>query len=294
MITLPPALESHVQGEATSLCFCWKVTRKDGGVSGFTDHDEALTFDAVSFEPETGFNASASESTLGLAISSMDIEGALSSAGISEAELSAGLYDGAEVETYLVNWQDVSARVRLRIATISKVELSGNVFKAELKSRMDRLDKVSGRTIRRHCSADLGDSNCKVGIVAHTHLGIVSAVATAADFSADTLGLFASRWFDHGRLIWTSGANTGQECVVSLHENEGSGHRIVLWRPPSAAITIADAFKITAGCDKSFVTCKAKFANPLNFQGFPHLPGNDAAYAYVDGQGLFDGSVLVP
>jgi uncharacterized phage protein (TIGR02218 family) len=294
MITLPSALESHVQIEATSLCFCWKVTRKDGAVSGFTDHDETLIFDSVSFEPETGFNASASESALGLAISSMDIEGALSSAGINEAELSAGLYDGAEVATYLVNWQDISARARLRISTISKVELSGNVFKAELKSRMHELDKVSGRTIRRHCGADLGDSKCKVGIAAHTHLGTVSAISTAADFSADILGVFASRWFDHGKLTWTSGANTGQECVVSLHENTGIDQRIVLWRAPSAPIVIGDAFQITAGCDKSFSTCKAKFANPLNFQGFPHLPGNDAAYAYVDGQGVFDGSVLVP
>ena len=55
-----------------------------------------------------------------------------------------------------------------------------------------------------------------------------------------------------------------------------------------------DTFDITAGCDKSFATCKAKFANALNFRGFPHLPGNDSAYAYVNQDGEFDGSPLVP
>lgn len=294
MISLPPALESHVQLESTSLCFCWKVTRKDGVKSGFTDHDETLVFDTVSFEPESGFNASSAESALGLAVSSMDIDGALSSAGITEAELSSGVYDGAEVETWLVNWQDVAARAKLRTAYVSKIEMSGGMFKAELKSRMDMLDKRSGRTIRRHCDADLGDAKCKVALAGFTVSASVASVATAADFGTDALGAFQDRWFEHGKLTWTSGANAGQVSNISQHEKLGLAQRLVLWRPPSAPIVIGDAFTISAGCDKAFVTCKAKFANQLNFQGFPHLPGNDAAYAYVDGEGVFDGAPLVP
>jgi uncharacterized phage protein (TIGR02218 family) len=37
---------------------------------------------------------------------------------------------------------------------------------------------------------------------------------------------------------------------------------------------------VTAGCDKSFATCKAKFSNPTNFRGYPYMPGNDAVIAY--------------
>ena len=36
---------------------------------------------------------------------------------------------------------------------------------------------------------------------------------------------------------------------------------------------------IAAGCDKSFVTCGARFANRVNFRGFPHMPGADAVLA---------------
>lgn len=294
MTTLPPELESHVQLESTSLCFCWKVTRKDGVKSGFTDHDETISFDTVSFEPESGFNASSAESALGLAVSSMDIEGALSSALITEAGLSSGAYDGAEVETWLVNWQDISARARLRVAYISAISFSGGLFKAELKSRMDMLDRRNGRTIRRHCDADLGDAKCKVALAAFTLGASVAAVATGADFSTDALGAFADHWFEHGKLTWTSGANAGQVSNISQHEKKGLDQRLVLWRPPSAAISIGDGFSISAGCDKAFATCKAKFVNQLNFQGFPHLPGNDAAYAYVDGERVFDGAPLVP
>lgn len=60
--------------------------------------------------------------------------------------------------------------------------------------------------------------------------------------------------------------------------------------PPIGA---GDAFALVAGCDHSFATCKAKFANALNFRGFPHLPGNDAAYAYVTDGGVFDGGPVV-
>ena len=52
----------------------------------------------------------------------------------------------------------------------------------------------------------------------------------------------------------------------------------------------AGGFTIVAGCDKRFETCRTKFANRLNFRGFPHMPGNDAIQAGpVAGEAL-DGS----
>ena len=64
--------------------------------------------------------------------------------------------------------------------------------------------------------------------------------------------------------------------------------------PPTEQVPEAGtAFSIVAGCDKQFSTCKTKFANPVNFRGFPHLPGNDAAYGYVTDGGVFDGGPIV-
>jgi uncharacterized phage protein (TIGR02218 family) len=33
--------------------------------------------------------------------------------------------------------------------------------------------------------------------------------------------------------------------------------------------------RLEAGCDKRFETCRLKFANLLNFRGFPDIPGDD-------------------
>ncbi len=36
-----------------------------------------------------------------------------------------------------------------------------------------------------------------------------------------------------------------------------------------------DLLRLEAGCDKRAVTCRYKFDNFVNFQGFPHIPGDD-------------------
>ena len=89
-----------------------------------------------------------------------------------------------------------------------------------------------------------------------------------------------------------SGALEGRAGTVIDHRITADGAELVL----SASQPMpqpGDAFTIVAGCDKRFATCKAKFANPLNFRGFPHLPGNDAAYGYVTAGVPFDGKALV-
>ena len=75
MTVYPHALAEHLARTVTTACHCWRLTRTDGTVSGFTDHDRPLAFDGTLFEPETGFNASEARDTLGLAVDTVDVEG---------------------------------------------------------------------------------------------------------------------------------------------------------------------------------------------------------------------------
>jgi uncharacterized phage protein (TIGR02218 family) len=56
---------------------------------------------------------------------------------------------------------------------------------------------------------------------------------------------------------------------------------IELWQAMASPIREGDGFIITAGCDKQFSTCKAKFNNALNFRGYPHMPGSDFVLSYA-------------
>ena len=48
---------------------------------------------------------------------------------------------------------------------------------------------------------------------------------------------------------------------------------VELWQALGAEPEAGDAVRIEAGCDKREDTCRLKFANFVNFQGFPHIPG---------------------
>lgn len=67
MKTLSAGLQVHLDTGTTTMCHCWRVTRSDGVVQGFTDHDENLAFDGTTFLAESGFTATQVQHTLGLA-----------------------------------------------------------------------------------------------------------------------------------------------------------------------------------------------------------------------------------
>jgi len=54
-------------------------------------------------------------------------------------------------------------------------------------------------------------------------------------------------------------------------------------------IAVGDGFTVTPGCDRSFATCKAKFANAVNFRGHPYMIGDDAALAAAASSTPLDG-----
>ena len=79
MRQLPAALQSALDSGTTTLCWCWKLTTRDGAVLGFTDHDRDLDFDGVTYRATTGFTASDMQSSLGLNVDNLEVAGALSS-----------------------------------------------------------------------------------------------------------------------------------------------------------------------------------------------------------------------
>jgi len=296
MTAYPEALSAHLAREVTTLCHCWRVTRSDGAVSGYTDHDQPLTVEGTLFSPQTGFTASEARDTLGLAVDTVDIEGALASSGIDEADLAAGLYDEARVETLLVNWNSPSDFALLRVASIGKVTRRDHGFVAELVSATYRMDQVRGRTITRACDAELGDARCGFDLdqPGFSGGGSVLSLPGAGLLAVSGIGAFDAGFFSAGMLSWTSGARAGTAERVSAHRVGTEGVTLVLEPSGRPAVEEGDAFTLKAGCDKAFATCKARFANAENFRGFPHLPGNDAAYGYVSDGGVFDGAPLVP
>ena len=205
----------------------------------------------------------------------------MSDESLVETDLLNGLYDGASVETWLVDWTNVADRALLDVATIGEIRRGEMAFAAELRSNAHVFDQQQGRAFQRSCSADLGDAGCGFDVMApgfHA-TGVVAAFAGGA-IEIDLSGSFDSGFFAGGALTFTNGANENARLTVKSHRQDNLRANVTLWTPPGGAILAGDAVLVTAGCDKSPTSCRLKFDNIVNFRGFPHMPGNDRIIAY--------------
>ena len=119
------------------------------------------------------------------------------------------------------------------------------------------------------------------------------ALTGRSAFIVEGLAGFDAQWFTAGRLTFTDGANAGSAMEVKRHHVDDTGIIIELWQMMAEHVAPGDTFVVTAGCDKRFATCRDRFANALNFRGFPHIPGNDFIVRYaIDGEPGHNGRSL--
>ncbi len=271
------ALLAHLATGATHVCHCWAVTRRDGMILGFTDHDRRLAFDGITFSPESGLSAKALASTTGLAVNNTEAVGVLSSDAITEEDIEAGRYDGAEVQIWLVQWDDPSVRQVEFAGTIGEITRASGGFQAELRGLSDALNQPQGRSYLKTCSAVLGDAGCGVDLSnpAFVARRDVTVETDGQSFRFDNLADYDARWFAGGRIEVLTGDARGLSAVIR-EDVQQENHRVIqVWEPIRLPIALGDTVRLIAGCDKRPVTCREKFSNFINFQGFPDIPGDD-------------------
>ena len=279
MRAVSAAFAAHVAGGVTTLCRCWSLRRRDGAALGFTDHDRDLIVAGLVHEARTGLEAAEASAEAGFAVSGGDVAGALSAFGLTEGDILGGLYDGATVETWLVDWTDPETRLLLDLGTIGEIRREGDAFVAEVRGLAAQLDAEVGRSYRATCGAELGDERCRVDLAPWQVEGRVLALPEPAALTVALAKTLADGVFSGGRLAWTGGANAGAKADVRLH----LGDLVSLWESPARPVAAGGTFTLTAGCDKRLATCRDRFTNTLNFQGFPHMPGNDVVMRAVPG-----------
>lgn len=265
---------AHLQGGATTVARCLALTRADGLVLGFTDHDRALAFEGLAFRPEDGAGLSALSLGTGLAVDNGEVLGALSDAAITEADIRAGRWDGAEVRLWLVDWTLPARRVLWFRGSLGEITREGSAFRAELRGLAEALNRTTGRVYQARCAAALGDAACTVDLAPFTVAGAVAEVE-GRRVLVEGAGAAAEGWYAEGQLRVTSGACTGLVAPVRSDRIETGGRRIELWQGFDAMLAVGDAVALVAGCDKRAETCRTRFGNLMNYRGFPHVPGED-------------------
>ncbi len=275
-------LLDHLGQGATTVCRAWSVQRRDGIGYGFTDHDRDFGIDGVTFKASSGMTARVLQQTTGLSVDNSEAAGALSDAAIDEADLAAGRFDGAEVRAWLVNWADPAQRIEQFRGNFGEITRSAGAFRAELRGLTDRLNQPQGRVYQRTCAAVLGDARCGFDLATpgYRASGVISGFDPLGRMKFQGLAGFADRWFERGRLVVQTGAAVGLVGMIKSDRLTGSDRLVDLWQAIAAPVVVGDAVQLEAGCDRAAQTCRGKFANFLNFQGFPHIPGEDWLSSY--------------
>jgi uncharacterized phage protein (TIGR02218 family) len=276
MKTISTELETHINSEVTSLATCWKLTRKDSVVFGFTSHDRDIIFESVTYKASSGFTPSAIETSGALSVDNLDVEGMLSADTITEKDILSGRYDFAAIEIFQVNYTNLTqGKLHLKSGMLGEVSVHKKQFVAEIRGLTQQLSQTIGELYSPSCRATLGDGRCKVNLASHTVTGSITSKISDQQFTdssrTETSGLFTS-----GLITFTSGANNGISMEVKeyLHST-GSGGEIILVLPMPYTVSITDSYSLIKGCDKTLPTCKQRFDNIINFRGEPHVPGLD-------------------
>lgn len=269
-------LATHIAGEVTTLATCWKLTRRDSTILGFTDHDCDIVFDTLTYKAATGFSPSAVANSASLQVDNLDVEGMLASESITESDILAGVYDFAEIEIFQINYADTTQGIlKMRKGWLGEVSLTRQHFVAEVRGLTQLLSQDIGEYFSPSCRAALGDTRCKIDMAAHTVTGTVTSVVSRSSF-IDGTRAEASALFTGGKITFTSGANNGLSMEVKEYiYRSGTGGILTFALPMPYSIANGDAYSLQKGCDKTIATCHTRFANVVNFRGEPHVPGLD-------------------
>ena len=257
----------------------WRVERGDGVTLGFVSHDRDLWFDGVLHAAAPGMVPSAIRRTIAVEPDDAEMQGALDHAAIRAADLALGRFDGAGVRVGLVDWETGENEV-LFAGTIGAVGQDGKRFAAELLSAKAALDRELVPRTAPTCRAAFCGPGCTLSAARFMHelrVAEIDAEANAVRFVAWPAGDFLL-W---GTLRWVDGVEAGLAAAIVGAEADW----LKLDRALPADLAPGAQAIVVEGCDHTLETCATRFANALNFQGEPFLPGNDLLLRYANPAG---------
>jgi len=253
-----PALATHLAASVTTLTTCWRISRTDGVVFRFTDHDRDLVVDGEIFEASAGYSRTAIANDAGMGVDNLDVEGVFDSAAVTEEELRAGLFDRAEVRIFLVNWADPSMGVlRLRRGWFGEVVLTERgVFRTELRGLTQALQQRIGELYSPECRADLGDHRCRVPIqppeIARETVYALGHHVRVATGSGSGSAVYENRVYRCVVAGTTVAVAPAYDTTVGQQTTDGTAvfEAAEAWSRSGAVVNVTDRAVFTAAIDE--------------------------------------------
>lgn len=283
-----PSIVALLQMQRHDYSTLFQITRKDGKVQRFTDHDKNIVWKGQTYSPAITSTRSTLRTQTGLQDQSMNVEVLIDSSEITTEELIAGKYDQAQVRTMVIDRRPPQiAPIREDVNEVGDQTFNGETASGECEG-LSRFSEVrAGRTITRTCPHHLGDAagkphiaGCHVDIESITYGSVpVASVTDRRTFRITSNYIpaaHADRQFAPGKVFWTSGANKGQEMEILTYTETTREVKLII--PAGADISVGDTLNLIPQCDNTQGTCNGTYDNLIDYGGFLFIRGNDEVF----------------
>ena len=125
------------------------------------------------------------------------------------------------------------------------------------------------------CRAEFCGAGCTLSAARFTHTATLMQVRPDGS-AVQVEGGAASELLEFGLLRWIDGPEAGLVRRIEAID----GDWLVLDRETAPSLAIGTRIALREGCDHTLGTCATRFANAVNFQGEPFVPGNDLLTRY--------------
>ena len=258
---------------------CLRIMPVIGASIYLTDHPRDLTMSGHTYLSTSGYEFTGYSATAGFAPGSLDLQGISGVAGISRAQIAAGLFDGAVVSIFATSWsapiEDEEPIVR---GIFGKARLEDDRYVIDGLSLIDALNTARNDQFTAQCPKvflSQGFGGCLVPAAPNTVTGSLTSVSSAALFT-DTARGEASDTFAAGTIRFTSGPNAGLKALEI--RSFSAGGVIETFESFYYLPQIGDNYTMVRGCRKRQQDCELRqgvsgpYNNIVNFGGFPWVP----------------------
>lgn len=164
--TISTSLQADIRKGLTTLNLAVTIKRRDGRLYRITNHDADVTIDSHVYRHDIPFSLPSIDSGAQLAIDNTQLMLFCDDVTFKKADFESGLFDHAECEIILFDWENPSHGVMsLRKGWFGEINRNEHrVIKATVTGLLKILDFEVGRVYQPSCDADLGDRRCKIAL----------------------------------------------------------------------------------------------------------------------------------
>jgi len=298
MRSVPLALNNHIKGGRTTLCYLLKIQAKDGTIIALTSLDQNIKFDdgggELTYQAALGYEASPREYRAGLEVDNSSgriliVDGS----DFTLPNIRAGVLDYAKFWVYRINYLSPSYGYWLvQHGTTGAVKaVDGLVGLVELRGMSQQLKQSFVELYSITCRAEFGSvgrfgcnfDTTSIWDTANTIASVSSEEPTrifTASAALSATGPNGALDFVPGVVKFTAGLNSG--LTVEIEEIVGNEIKLLFDTPYD--IDPSDTFDARPDCGKRWEEdCKQRFDNVAWFRGEPYIVAGDEASQVTPG-----------